>query len=86
MTSGSDAGGVSIFLPAFTAYGRASGEPKFTHLSRRTRKNWPCAHRVASAGEATTSAAMINVGLVREGRFSIRNKTTHGKEGAAIVE
>jgi hypothetical protein len=32
------------------------------------------------------SAAMINAGLVREGRFSIRNKTTHGKEGAAIVE
>jgi hypothetical protein len=24
------------------------------------------------------SAAMINVGLMREGRFSIRNKTAHG--------
>jgi hypothetical protein len=24
------------------------------------------------------SAAMINVGLMKEGRFSIRNKTTHG--------
>ena len=43
VTSGSDAGGVPIFLPAFPAYGRASGEPKLTHLSRRTRKNWPCA-------------------------------------------
>ena len=77
VTSGSDAGGVPIFLPAFPAYGRASREPKLTHLSRRTRKNWPSAHRVASAGEAMMSAAMINIGLGREGRFSIRYKTTH---------
>ena len=42
--------------------------------------------RVASAGEAAMSAAMINVGLMRESRFPIRNVTAHAYACVSAVE
>ena len=43
------------------------------------------AERAASAGEAAMSAAMINVGLMRESRVPIRNVTAHAYDCVSVV-